>query len=51
VVAIAAWSTRETYRTHMNDLGNPNANPVPKSEYDRLREQSMNDPRFAKASA
>ena len=23
---------------HMNDLGNPNAVPVPKAEYDRLRD-------------
>ena len=26
---IAAWSARETYRVHMNDLGNPDAAPVP----------------------
>ena len=25
----------------MNDLGKPDAVPVPKAEYDRLREQSM----------
>jgi MFS family permease len=41
IVAIAAWSARETYRTHMNDLGNPNAAPVPKGEYERLREQAV----------
>ena len=41
VCAIAAWSSRETYRTHMNDLGNPDAAPVPKGEYDRLREQAV----------
>ena len=39
--AIAAWSAAETYRTHMNDLGNPDAAPVPKGEYDRLREQAL----------
>ena len=36
IAAAAAWSARETYRVHMNDLGNPNAVPVPKAEYDRL---------------
>jgi MFS family permease len=41
VCAIAAWSAPETYRTHMNDLGNPDAAPVPKGEYDRLREQAV----------
>ena len=41
IVAIAAWSSRETYRTHLNDLGNPNAAPVPEAEYDRIREQSI----------
>jgi MFS family permease len=41
VCAIAAWSSAETYRTHMNDLGNPDAAPVPKTEYDRLREQAV----------
>ena len=28
IAAVAAWSARETYRVHMNDLGNPNAVPV-----------------------
>ena len=41
VTAIAAWSARETYRIHMNDLGERDAMPVPKPEYDRLREQSL----------
>jgi len=41
ICAIAAWSARETYRVHLNDLGNPNAVPVPKAEYDRMREQSL----------
>jgi MFS family permease len=39
VAAIAAWTARETYRVHMDDLGNPHAVPVPKAEYDRIREQ------------
>ena len=41
VAAIAAWSARETYRTHMNDLGKRDAVPVPKPEYDRLRESAV----------
>jgi hypothetical protein len=41
VVAIAAWSARETYRTHLNDLGDANAVPVPEAEYRRLRADSI----------
>jgi len=37
IAAIAAFSARETYRIRLNDLGNPDAVPVPKDEYDRLR--------------
>ena len=36
IAAAAAWSARETYRVHMNDLGNPDASRSPKAEYDRL---------------
>jgi Na+/melibiose symporter-like transporter len=38
--AIAAFSARETYRIHMNDLGKPDAVPVPREEYRRLRAAS-----------
>jgi len=41
IAAIAAWSARETYRVHVNDLGHRDAQPVPKADYDRLREQSL----------
>ena len=37
IAAIAAFSARETFRVHLNDLGDPNATPVPKEEYDRIR--------------
>jgi MFS family permease len=37
VAALAAMSARETYRVHMDDLGAPDAIPVDKNEYDRLR--------------
>ncbi|RVU19371.1 MFS transporter [Methylobacterium oryzihabitans] len=40
VAAAAAFSARETYRVQMNDLGRPDAVPVPKPDYDRLREQA-----------
>jgi MFS family permease len=49
IVAVAAYSARETYRIHLNDLGNPNAVPVPEQEYARLREQTLADARMAKA--
>jgi len=41
LAAIAAYSAKETYRVHMNDLGKPDAVPVPKPEYDRLRQQTL----------
>jgi len=37
IAAAAAWSARETYRVHMHDLGDPDAVPVPKAEYDQVR--------------
>jgi MFS family permease len=37
ISAIAAWSARESYRIRLHDLGDPNAVPMPKSEYDRMR--------------
>ena len=51
IAAIAAWSARETYRTHLNDLGDANAVPVPKDEYDRLRTETIAAAGVAKASA
>ncbi len=43
IAAVAAFSARETYRLHLNDLGHPGTTPVPKPEYDRMREQAMQD--------
>ena len=37
IVSRTDLSARETYRIHLNDLGDPNAVPVPKEEYDRIR--------------
>jgi MFS family permease len=50
VAAIAAWTARETYRVHMNDLGKAEAEPVPKEEYDRLRAQTIANSQLAKAA-
>lgn len=41
ISAVAAWSARETSRVHLNDLGEPNAQPIDKQQYDRLRRQSL----------
>jgi Na+/melibiose symporter-like transporter len=41
IAAIAAWSARETYRIHMNSLGDGKAAAVEKEEYIRLRTQSL----------
>ena len=41
ISALAAFSARETYRLHLNDLGEPGAPSVDKTEYDRLRRQSI----------
>ena len=41
VAAAAAFSTRETFRIRMDDLGNPDAVPVPLQDYERQRRQSV----------
>jgi MFS family permease len=51
ISAIAAWSARETYRIHLNDLGDPNAVPVAKPEYDRLRAGLLEEGPSARAPA
>ena len=40
VAAIAAFTTRETYRIHLNDLGD-RLELRPKGDYDRLRAEMM----------
>ena len=37
IVALSAWSARETYRVHMNDLGVKGAPEVSREEYERIR--------------
>src|SRR5271166_4846719 len=41
IASFAAWSARETYRVHLNDLGEPGAPEVDRAEYDRLRSQAL----------
>jgi MFS family permease len=41
IAAIAAVTARETYRVNMNDLGNPNAVPMPKADYERKRAETV----------
>ena len=40
IAAIAAFTSRETSRIHMNDLGKKDAVPVPKDEYERMRTEA-----------
>ena len=37
VSAVAAWSAKETHRIHLDDLGRPDAVPVPREEFERAR--------------
>ncbi|WP_338760520.1 MFS transporter [Massilia sp. METH4] len=41
IAAVACMSSRETYRIRMEDLGDPDAVPVPEAEYRRLRSESV----------
>ena len=43
VAAVAAFSTRETYRLRLQDLGRRDAAPTDRSEYDRLRAGALRD--------
>jgi MFS family permease len=49
IAAAAAWSARETYRIHLNDLGHANAEPVDKLEYDSLRARSVAEAGLARS--
>ncbi len=41
VAALAVFSARETFRVQLHDLGNPNARPLSRTEYERLRAQTL----------
>jgi MFS family permease len=47
--ALAAFTSRETYRVHMNDLGQPDAAPVNKVDYDKVRKQNVANSQSFKA--
>jgi MFS family permease len=49
IAAAAAWSARETYRIQIKDLGQPNAVPVDKDDYDRMRAADAAAARLARA--
>jgi len=44
ISALAAWSARETYRVHLKDLGDPNAVPVDKADYEKIRARAIANP-------
>jgi MFS family permease len=44
IAAISAFSARETYRIHLNDLGMKDAVPIPREEYDRIRQSGIDQP-------
>src|SRR5450432_981591 len=41
IAALAAITARETYRISINDLGNPGAVPMAKTDYERMRAQAV----------
>lgn len=41
LAALAAMSARETYRIPLAQLGEPDAQPMPKAEYERLRARTL----------
>jgi hypothetical protein len=40
IAALAAVTARETYRINISDLGNPDAVPMPKADYERMRSEA-----------
>ena len=40
IAAVAAATARETYRVDINDLGNPNAVPMAKADYEKKRAEA-----------
>ncbi len=41
IAFVGALLSKETFRLHSADCGEPNAQPLPKAEYDRLRAESL----------
>lgn len=51
IAALAALSARETHRIRMSELGEPDAAPMDKQDYDRLRAEAMGETKVARAAA
>jgi hypothetical protein len=49
LAALSAFSARETYRVHMNDLGKPDAAPINKVDYDKARSVNVANSQSFKA--
>jgi len=49
VAAVTAWTARENYRVRLSDLGEPNAVPIDKVSYDRMRAETMAETKKALA--
>ncbi|PRX33089.1 putative MFS family arabinose efflux permease [Paraburkholderia sp. BL18I3N2] len=49
VAAVTAWTARENYRVRLSDLGEPNAVPIDKASYDRMRAETMAETKKALA--
>lgn len=41
ISALACLTARETYRIQIKDLGDKNATPVPKADYERQRSEAI----------
>src|SRR5882762_2060570 len=49
IAAVAAITARETFRVNINDLGNPNAVPMAKAEYEMRRAEAATEAAVARA--
>jgi MFS family permease len=49
IAAVAAMTARETYRIKINDLGDPDAVPMAKSEYEKARDEAAASVAIAQA--
>jgi len=50
IAAITAWSARENYRVRLSDLGQPDAVPLDKPSYERLRAETLAESKKAVTS-
>ena len=50
IAAITAWSARENFRVRLSDLGQPDAVPLDKPSYERLRAETLAESKKAVTS-